>query len=48
MQSNRETLLLKTMIISQGKMNKVTKDMEVEDTSAGMTIVVEDLEVEAN
>ena len=30
------------------KMNKVTNAMKVEDMSAGMTIVIEDLEVEAN
>ena len=39
------------MIISQGtmkKMNKITNAMKVKDTSTDMTIVVEDLEVEAD
>ena len=30
------------------KMNKVTNTMKVEDMSTGMTIIVEDLEVEAD
>ena len=30
------------------KMNKVANAMKFEDTNAGMTIVMEDLEVEAN
>ena len=51
MQSTRKMLLLKKMKISQGTMNKknqVTNAMNFGDISTGMTIVVEDLEVESN
>ena len=41
-------ILLRTMIISRGTMNKVTNAMKFEYMSAGMTIVVEDLMVEAD